>query len=126
MNSKIISFFPTGDKPTLQELDYFTYTSVSGTEHRIHIISTVATQWRSLGLALGFEGYELDIIEINNPKVELHSQDLLAKWLKRTTSTWETLLQAMKKAQCAAIAEQVRKALVGCGEGKTRNYRTVQ
>ena len=78
----------------------------------------MATRWRSLGLALGFEGYELDIIEMNNPKVELRSQDLLAKWLKRTTSTWETLLQAMKKAQCAAIAEQVRKALVGCGEGK--------
>lgn len=118
MNTKIIIFFPTGDKPTLQELDCFTYTSVRGTEHTILIISTVATRWRSLGLALGFEGYELDIIEMNNPKVELRSQDLLAKWLKRTTSTWETLLQAMKKAQCAAIAEQVRKALIGCREGK--------
>ena len=59
---------------------------------------------------------------MNNPKVEVHSQDLLAKWLKRTTSTWETLLQAMKKAQCAAIAEQVQKALIGCREGKTRNF----
>ena len=81
----------------------------------------MATRWRSLGLALGFEGYELDIIEINNPNnVELRSQDLLTKWLKkRKTTTWGTLLQAMKKAQCAAIAEQVRKALIGCGEGKT-------
>ena len=90
----------------------------------IHIITIVATQWRSLGLALGFEDYELDIIEINNPlQVELRLQNLLAKWLKKGCSkpaTWETLLEAMKKAQCCAtITEQVRKALIGCGEGKT-------
>lgn len=127
------NFIPPGDKPTLKELDCFTYISSSGTEHKIYIINAVATRWRSLGLALGFEGYELDIIKINHPdQVEMRSHEVFAQWLTQKcskTATWETLLQAMKKARCGTVAEQVRKALIGCVEGNsmlTHNYTHVQ
>ena len=122
--------FYVGDKPTLQELSCFTYTSINGKEKKVYIIDEVAARWKSLGIALSFEKYQLDNIKKNHQSVEDCCQELLGQWLegasnsnKPTVTSWEKLLQAMKEARCLTVAQvlQLQKAL--SGEGKCSQYR---
>ena len=111
-----------GNKPTLRELQLFTYTSSSGTVENIYIIGAVAARWKKLGIALNFSGEELSAIEQSKfYQVEECCQEVLHRWLGGRSGdwkpiTWETLLLAMVDAKCITVAQQVWKALTG--EGK--------
>ena len=111
----------TGKKPALDELQCFTYTSDSGTMENIYIINGVAARWQNLGIALKFSDDELRAIERSKFfQVEDCCREVLSRWLKGRAGdgkpiTWETLLQAMVKAQCTEVARRARKALTGEG-----------
>ena len=112
-----------GDKPTLQELSCFTYTSINGEEKKVYIIDQVAARWKSLGIVLNFEKYQLDNIKKNHQSVEECCQELLGQWLEGASNTtkpavtWKKLFYAMKEAQCLTVEVlQLQKAM--SGEGK--------
>ena len=96
----------------------------------MYIIDAVAARWKSLGIALEFEKYQLDNIKKNHQSVEECSQELLGQWLEGASNvtkpavTWKKLLHAMKEARCLTVAQvlQLQKAL--SGEGKCRQYNT--
>ena len=105
-----------GDKPTLRELLCFKY---NGTQHKIHIIYTVASRWRRLGLLLNISNHHLNNIEHNHGNVEDRCQTMLSDWLQRTVGdepvTWETLVAAIDDAQYEELAQQLKRALSHCG-----------
>ena len=83
--------YHVGDKPTLRDLLCFKY---NGTQHKIHIIYTVASRWKALGLLLNIGDYHLNNIERNHGNVEDRCQTMLSDWLQGTVGdgpvTWET------------------------------------
>ena len=115
-----ISCTCVGDKPTLPELLCFKYNDISGTQHKIHIIDTVASRWRRLGLALHISDYHLDNIEHNRHHVENWCQTMLNDWLRGTVGdgpvTWETLVEAIDDARYGELAQQLKRVLSHCGK----------
>ena len=109
-----------GDKPTLPDLSCFKYNDISGTQHKIHIIDTVASRWRRLGLALKINDYHLDNIEHNHHNVENWCQTMLSDWLQGIVGdgsrTWETLVEAIDDAQMGELVQQLKRVLSHCGK----------
>ena len=110
-------------KPTLLELQYFQYTNDSGAVESVYIMDAIASKWKKLGIALGFSGPQLDIIERSKLKdVEDCCLELLEQWLQGRVVgrplTWRTLLLAMvQTGQCTSVAQQVWTVLSD-GEGE--------
>ena len=108
-----------GDRPTLQELQYFQYTSDRGAVESVYIMDAIAPRWKKLGIALGFSGPQLDSIERSKLKdVEDCCLELLEQWLQGRVVgrplTWRTLLLAMvQTGQCTSVAQQVWTVLAG-------------
>ena len=109
--------YHVGDKPTLRDLLCFKY---NGTQHKIHIIYTVASRWRTLGLLLNISDYHLDNIERNHGNVEDRCQTMLSDWLQGTVGdgpvTWETLAEAIDDARMGELAQQLKRVLSHCGK----------
>ena len=107
--------YHVGDKPTLRDLLCFKYNDISGTQHKIHIIDTVASCWRRLGLALNICDYHLDNIEHNHGNVEDRCQTMLKEWIQGTVGdgpvTWETLVEAIDDARYGELAQQLKRVL---------------
>ena len=109
--------YHVGDKPTLRELLCFKY---NGIQHKIHIIDTVASRWRRLGLALKCDSSILDNIGHNNTDVEDCCMKLMERWLQGTVGdgpvTWETLVEAIDDARYGELAQQLKRVLSHCGK----------
>ena len=107
--------YHVGDKPTLPDLLCFKYNDISGTQHKIHIIDTVASRWRRLGLALNISDYHLNNIEHNHGNVEDRCQTMLKDWLRGTVDgrprTWETLVEAIDDARMEELVQQLKEVL---------------
>ena len=92
---------------------------MSGGQHKIFIIDSVAARWRRLGLALNISDYHLDNIEHSNHNVEDRCLAMLGHWLRGTAGdgpvTWERLVEAMEDARCGELVQQVKKALLCTG-----------
>ena len=97
----------------------------------MHIISAIASEWKTLGIALKFENAELSAIEKSGFfQVNDCCRDMLGKWLEGSTCehgklvTWRTLLLAMRDSRCSSsIARKVWRAL--SGEGSNLNRKIV-
>ena len=109
--------YHVGDKPTLPDLLCF---KCNGTQHKIHIIYTVASRWRTLGLLLNISDYHLENIERNHGNVEERCQTMLSDWLQGTVDdgpvTWETLVEAIDNARYGELAKQLKRVLSHCGK----------
>ena len=109
-----------GDKPTLPDLLCFKYSDISGTQHKIHIIYTVAAQWRALGILLKISSHHLNNIERNRGSVEERCQTMLSDWLQGTVGdgpvTWKTLVEAIYDARYRELAQQLKRVLSHCGK----------
>ena len=112
--------YHVGDKPTLPDLLCFKYNDISGTQHRIHIIDTVASRWRRLGPALNISEHHLNNIEHNHGNVEDRCRTMLSDWLQGTVGdgpvTWETLVEAIDDARYGELAQQLKIVLSHCGK----------
>ena len=118
-NDSLCVSYHVGDKPTLPDLLCFKYNDISGTQHKIHIIDTVASRWRRLSLALNISDYHLDNIECNHSNVEERCQTMFKDWLQGTVGdgpvTWETLVEAIDDAKMGELAQQLKRVLSHCG-----------
>ena len=112
--------YHVGDKPTLPDLLCFKYIDDSRTQRKIHIIDTLASCWKRLGLALKISDHHLDNIEHNYDNVEERCQTMLKEWLRGTVNggprTWETLVEAIDDARMEELAKQLRRLLSHCGK----------
>ena len=75
--------------------------------------------WWELGVALDFNPDLLKTIEGNNwnraHRTEQCCNDLLSRWLDGEACqsvTWERLIEALKKIECAVLADQLEQTLV--------------
>ena len=61
------------------------------------VVNQYASQWREIGLALGFSTGELDNIQINHSnKVEDRCKTMLMRWLEKDTeATWGKLFDVI-------------------------------
>ena len=122
--------YHVGDKPTLPDLLCFKYNDISGTQHKIHIIDTVASRWRRLGLALKCDSSILDNIGHNNTDVEDCCMKLMERWLQGTVGdgpvTWETLVEAIDDARYGELAQQLKRVLSHCGKNVVVDSNAVQ
>ena len=102
-------------KLTLEKLLLIEYEDDVGVKNKICIIKEIASKWEQIGIFLGFDDSELRNITRNYGTVEERCQELMRRWLQGVVDTrsptWETLVEAIKKAQYGQLAHQLRQVL---------------
>ena len=104
----------TGSKPKLQELQLLS--SENTDTKKVRVIDTVAAEWEELAIALGFEPAVINYIRRDH----VHDAKgacckVLTKWLAeeeenlRSPVTWTTLIECLKDAGFATLAEDLTK-----------------
>ena len=88
--------------------------SASGQE--IRVIQEVATEWKKVALALGYEQARIGIIEKDNRMTEEACQEMFAKWLNgardlATPRTWNTLIRCLNQAGLVRVATSLKETL---------------
>ena len=83
----------------------------------ICIINEIASKWEQIRVLGGFDDSELRNINRNFGTVEEYCQELMRHWLQGSgvvdtrPPTWETLVEAIGKAQYGQLAHQLRQVL---------------
>ena len=102
-------------KLTLEKLLLIEYKDDVGVKNKICIIKEIASKWEQIGIFLGFDDSELRNITRNYGTVEERCQELMRRWLQGVVDTrsptWETLVEAIRKAQYGQLAHQLRQVL---------------
>ena len=102
-------------KLTLEKLLLIEYKDDVGVKNKICIIKEIASKWEQIGIFLGFDDSELRNITRNYGTVEERCQELMRRWLQGVVDTrsptWETLVEAIGKAQYGQLAHQLRQVL---------------
>ena len=102
-------------KLTLEKLLLIEYKDDVGVKNKICITKEIASKWEQIGVFLGFDNSELRNITRNYGTVEERCQELMRRWLQGVidtrSPTWETLVEAIKKAQYGQLAHQLRQVL---------------
>ena len=116
----LLSIFNIDKAPSLDELQLLK--SVDGS--CIRIIETIAYDWQSVAIALGFNGPRIKNVERDHPnRCEGASRDMLARWLHgehdlHGSVTWATLIDSLEEAEMTGLAEKVRQCLHNYAELK--------
>ena len=63
--------------------------------------------WMRLGLYLGIDNTTLEIIELNNPRIQDRHQKMLSTWLKGGGANRTTLVQALEKMNRGYVIETI-------------------
>jgi len=76
----------------------------------------ITIKWFEVGVHLGIDDRELEIIESNRKKVQDMCRDMLCLWLKKNkhgskTTSWKTLLSSLRKAQESGLADELEERL---------------
>ena len=80
----------------------------------MRVIEEVSAKWKDLAIALRFDSYRLKSLENNVQHIsECACRGMFIKWLDRREDlrrpvTWATLIQSLKDAQLATIAEMLK------------------
>ena len=80
----------------------------------VRIIETIAYDWQSVAIALGFDGPRIKNIEKDHPnQCEDASCDMLSRWLHGEHDlhgplTWDTLIGCLEQAEMMELAKKVR------------------
>ena len=88
----------------------------------MRIIETIAYDWQSVAIALGFDGSQIKNIEKDHPnRCENASCDMLSRWLYGEHDlhgpvTWVTLIDSLEQAEMTELAGKIRQCL--CAEPK--------
>ena len=103
---------PTAYKPKLHELQTLTGRG----EKTVQIITTVAGDWKTLALALHFEGTDIQRIQTNtHHQADSAATEVLQEWLKgrgRKPVNWSTLIAALVESKLSELANEVEEALL--------------
>ena len=64
--------------------------------------------WYNLGLKLGIECYDLEVIQADHTGVKAQTRAMFIKWLKIcTTPSWKAIITALKKINEKSLANEV-------------------
>lgn len=63
--------------------------------------------WFGLGVFLGVEGYELDIIKGNNGDIKQRRRDMFSIWLRAGNNKWSDIVEALQKLHREDIAKKI-------------------
>lgn len=83
----------------------------------VRIIETIACDWQSVAIALGFDGPRIKNIEKDHPnRCENASHDMLLRWLHGEHDlhgpvTWITLIDSVEQAEMTELAGKIRQCL---------------
>ena len=79
---------------------------------QVKIIRRVSTDWINVATFLGFDRYEIEILERDNPRdTEGACRKMFMKWLDSKDATWEKLIKALYDAERSELAKKVEKWL---------------
>ena len=99
----------TGDRPKLHELQLLE--GVDG--RKVRVVERVASDWKDLAIALGFDQSRIMIIEEDcRGRVERASQEMFMRWLDGEHDlvqpcTWDTLIKCLRRAAFGSVADNL-------------------
>ena len=97
---------------TVNSKDFFIMSCSKSTiqlESLVENLDSVSASWKQLGMHLGFDMNDLDVIQTDGKNVAERFQALCAKWLQRNPSgTWDILIKALKKMKRQDVVEKIR------------------
>ena len=81
-----------------------------------HVYPVIAVKWVEIGIHLGIDDRELELIENNRRKVQDMCLDMLRCWIKNNKhgsklTSWRVLLSSLRKAQEGGLADQLEEKL---------------
>ena len=85
----------------------------------MRIIETIAYDWQSVAIVLGFSGPQIKNIEKDHPnRCEDASHDMLSRWLNKEHDlhgpmNWATLIDCLEQTEMKEFAEKVIQCLCG-------------
>ena len=81
-----------------------------------HVYPVITIKWFQIGILLGIDERELELIENNRRKVQEMCMDMLRYWVKRNKhgskiTNWKVLLNSLRKAQEDGLADELEQKL---------------
>lgn len=82
-----------------------------------HVYPVITTKWRVIGIHLGIDDHELEIIESNRRKVQDMCMDMLRSWVRKNKhgskpTSWKVMLTTLRKAQEGGLADELQGKLL--------------
>ena len=100
----------------MKNLTLIKWKDSQGEQHRLRITQSICPEWRTIGNLLGIAYPVLETIQ-SQYRGELQEccYAVMRKWMDSGSPgyslTWEGLLELLEDADCAQVAEELRKAL---------------
>lgn len=81
-----------------------------------HVYPEISTKWYEVGIHLGIDDRELELIENNRRRVQDMCMDMLRLWMKKNNhsgkpTNWKTLLSSLRKAKEGGLADELAEKL---------------
>ena len=81
-----------------------------------HVYPVITVKWFEIGIHLGIDDRELELIESNRRKVQEMCMDMLRCWVKKNkhgskVTSWKILLSSLRKAQEGSLADELEEKL---------------
>ena len=81
-----------------------------------HVYPVITVKWFQIGIHLGIDDRELELIENNRRKVQEMCMDMLRYWVKKNKhgskiTSWKMLLNSLRKAQEGDLADKLEQKL---------------
>ncbi len=93
------------------------WTDEEGKVQRLKIFHELSSQWKEIGILLGFSWSELEEIETNSQKEDIKCCQLVfkdwigGKYTKNYPKTWDGLYELMQDVEFEELAEKMKVAL---------------
>lgn len=76
----------------------------------------ITIKWFEIGIHLGIDDRELELIESNRHKVQEMCMDMFRFWMKKNKhgskpTSWKVLLTSLRKAQEGSLADELEEKL---------------
>lgn len=81
-----------------------------------HVYPVITVKWFQIGILLGIDERELELIENNRRKVQEMCMDMLRYWVKKNkhgskSTSWKMLFNSLRKAQEGDLADELEQKL---------------
>ena len=81
-----------------------------------HVYPVIAVKWFEIGIHLGIDDRELELIETNRSKTQERCMDMLRYWVKKSkhgskVTSWKVLFNSLRKAQEGGLADELQEKL---------------
>ena len=81
-----------------------------------HVYPVITVKWFEIGIHLGIDDRELELIENNRRKVQEMCMDMLRFWMKKNKhgskpTSWKVLFSGLRKAQEGGFADELEEKL---------------